>query len=86
MILGLTLCYGAVKFIDLYQGNDPNIRTNYIPESYGPTDYFTFADDLNFRLAVGSKLKGSKSLLKFDHQVIKWIALISSKDDLGRVA
>ena len=48
MILGLTLSYGIVKFIDLYKRNDPNIRTNSIPDSYGPDDYLNFADDLNF--------------------------------------
>ena len=55
MILGLTLCYGAVKFIDLYQGNDPNIRPNSISDSFGADDYLTFADDINFRLAVGAR-------------------------------
>ena len=58
MVLGLTLSYGAVKFIDLYQGNDPNIRENYVPDSYGPEDYLTFIDDLNFRMAFGVRLYG----------------------------
>lgn len=55
MVLSLTLSYGSVKFIDLYQGNDPNIRENLIPDNYGPTDYLTFAEDLNFRLAFGAR-------------------------------
>ena len=58
MILGLTLSYGVVKFIDLYKRNDPNIRTNLVPDSYGTEDYFTFSDDLSFRLAFGARLKG----------------------------
>ena len=56
MVLGLTLFYGAVKFIDLYHRNDPNIRENAIPDSYGPGDYLTFTDDLNFRMAVGARI------------------------------
>ena len=55
MVLGLTLCYAAIKFIDLYKGNDPNIRENFIPDSFGANDYLTFADDLNFRVAVGAR-------------------------------
>ena len=55
MILGLTLSYAAVKFIDLYKGNDPNIRENFVSDSFGADDYLTFADDLNFRLAVGTR-------------------------------
>ena len=83
MILGLTLCYGAVKFIDLYEGNDPNVRENSIPDSFGPDDYLTFTDDLNFRLAVGTRFKGEKTLFKFDPQIIKWVALMTSIDDKG---
>ena len=83
MILGLTLCYGAVKFIDLYQGNDPNIRENLIHDSFGPDDYLNFNDDLNFRLAVGNVVKGDKALIKFDPQVFKWIAVMTSKDKEG---
>ena len=62
MVLGLTLCYAAIKFIDLYEGNDPNIRENIIPDSFGANDYLTFADDLNFRLAVGIRKPGEKTL------------------------
>ena len=58
MVLGLTLCYGVIKFIDLYKGSDPNIRLNSVPDSYGADDYLTFADDLNFRMAFGVRLKG----------------------------
>ena len=56
MLMGLSLCYAAIKFIDLYKGNDPNIRENFIPDSYKSTDYMTFTDDLNFRLAVGARI------------------------------
>ena len=56
MVLGMTLSYAAIKFIDLYKGNDPNIRPNSIPDSFGADDHLTFADDLNFRLAVGARL------------------------------
>ena len=66
MVLGLTLCYGTIKFIDLYQGNDPNIRKNSIPDSYGSEDYLTFADDFNFRLAFGARLQGDKTLKRYD--------------------
>ena len=55
MVLGLALSYAAVKFNDLYQGNDPNIRENFVPDTYGADDYLTFADDLNFRVAVGAR-------------------------------
>ena len=55
MILGMTLAYGAVKWIDLYSGNDPNIRVHNVPDSYGPDDYLSFTDDLNFRIAVGAR-------------------------------
>ena len=56
MILGLTLFHGAIKFVDLYQGNDPSIRVNSVPDSYGKYDYLTFRDDINFRMAVGARL------------------------------
>ena len=56
MLLGLVLSYAASTFIDLYQGNDPNIRENFIPDSYGSTGYMTFTDDLNFRVAVGARI------------------------------
>ena len=56
MVMGLVLAYAATTFIDLQQGNDPNIRENFIPDSYGATEYLTFTDDLNFRLAVGARL------------------------------
>ena len=66
MVLGLTLCYGTVKFTDLYQGNDPNIRKHAVPDSYGANDYLTFTDDFNFRLAFGARLKGEKTLKRYD--------------------
>ena len=83
MVLGMTLFYGIVKFIDLYQGNDPNIRTTPISENYGPDDYLTFSDDLSFRLAVGTKVKGEQKLFQFNPKEIKWIALMTSRDDKG---
>ena len=55
MVMGIVLSYAASTFIDLYQGNDPNIRENFIPDSYRANDYMTFTDDLNFRLAVGAR-------------------------------
>ena len=60
MVMGLVLSYAASTFIDLYQGNDPNIRENFIPDSYKATDYMTFTDDLNFRVAVGARSSGEK--------------------------
>ena len=63
MLMGLSLFYAANKFIDLYKGNDPNIRENFIPDSYGSTDYMTFTDDLNFRLAVGARKPGEKMFI-----------------------
>ena len=54
MILGIALCYALLGFIDLYEGNDPNIRQN-APETYSPADRLSFTDDLNFRLAVGTR-------------------------------
>ena len=60
MVLGLVLCSAAVKFIDLYKGNDPNIRENKIPDSFSTDDYMTFAEDINFRLAVGARFFGEK--------------------------
>ena len=82
MVLGLTIIYAAVKFIDLYQGNDPNIRTNAVPDSYGPDDYLTFADDLKFRLAVGAR-KDDQTLFH-DPQMMRWIAIMTSKDGNGK--
>ena len=81
MVLGLTLCYAVVKFNDLYQGNDPNIRENFIPNSFGADDYLTFADDLNFRVAVSARKMSEKTLLKPDPQMLRWTARIASKDD-----
>ena len=60
MLMGLALFYAAVKFINLYKGNDPNIRENFIPDNFGADDYMTFTDDLNFRLAVGVRRPGEK--------------------------
>ena len=85
MVLGLTIFYGAVKFIDLYQGNDPNIRVNSIPDSYGPDDYLNFSDDLNFRLAVGARQYGVKTLFKQDPKIMRWIAIMTSKELEGVV-
>ena len=58
----MTLSYAAVKFIDLYKGNDPNIRENFVPNSFGASNYLNFADDLNFRVAVGARIQGVKTL------------------------
>ena len=63
MVMGLVLSYAANTFIDLYQGNDPNIRENFIPDSFVADDYMTFTDDLNFRLAVGARISGEKTLI-----------------------
>ena len=80
MILGMTLIYGGVKFIDLYKGNDPNIRENYVSDSFDADDYLTFAEDINFRLAVGARLPGEQTLFKYDPQIVRWLARINSKD------
>lgn len=53
-----------------------------MPDSYGTDDYLTFADDLNFRMAVGVRLEGEKQL-KYNPKVIRWIAKMTSKDDTG---
>ena len=84
MVMGLSLCYAAIKFNDLYQGNDPNIRENFIPDSYGATEYLTFTDDLNFRLALGARRPGEKTLIDTsDPTIARWVARMSSKDDTG---
>ena len=62
MILGMTLCYGIIKFIDLYEGNDPNIRQNIKEYSFDIKEKMTFADDFNFRLALGTKYKDEETL------------------------
>ena len=85
MVLGMTLCYGTVKFIDLYERSDPNIRLNTVPDSYGIDDTLTFAEDLDFRVAVGAKLPGEQTLIKYDPQIIRWIALVTSKDENGEI-
>ena len=79
----MALCYGAVKFIDLYKGSDANIRYNSVPDSFEVDDYLTFTDDLNFRMAVGARLKGEKTLIDYDPQIIRWVARITSKDEIG---
>ena len=79
MILGMALFYAASTFIDLYQGNDPNIRENFIPESYGSNDRMTFADDLNFRLALGVRKRGEKTLFDAaDPTIARWFARMTS--------
>ena len=84
MLMGLALSYAATTFIDLYQGNDPNIRENFISDSYGTTDYMTFTDDLNFRLAVGIRKLGEKTLIDTtDPTLVRWLARMASKDDKG---
>ena len=83
MILGMTLSYAAIKFIDLYQGNDPNIRPNSIPDSFGPDDLLTFTDDINFRLAVGARLVGGEETLKYDPQIVRWFAVMTLQDSSG---
>ena len=82
MVLGLTLFYAAIKFIDLYQGNDPNIRENNISDSFGADDYFTFTDDLKFRVAVGARTQGEKTL-RYDPQIVRWVARMNSINDKG---
>ena len=57
MILGIAICYGATKFIDIYKGTDPNIQQNLIPDSFGPLDTLNFKDDINFRVALGTRMK-----------------------------
>ena len=66
MVLGLSLSYAGVKFVDLYEGSDPNIRENFIQDSFGADDYMTFTDDINFRLAVGARRPGEKTLIEPD--------------------
>ena len=85
MVLGMTLSYAAIKYIDLYQGNDPNIRPNSIPDSFGADDPLNFADDINFRLAVGARVKGEKTLKTYDSQIARWVAIMTSKDDTGEI-
>ena len=53
MVLVVTFSYAIIKYIDFYQGSDPNIHDNFIPDSFGADDYMTFTEDINFRLAVG---------------------------------
>ena len=45
-----------------------------------------FADDLNFRIAFGARLIGDKTLYKYDPQIIRWAARMTSKDDEGVIA
>ena len=59
MVIGLTLIYGGVKFIDFYMKSDPNIRQNSKPDSYATSTNLTFSDDINFRLALGTRYVSS---------------------------
>ena len=44
----------------------------------------TFTDDLNFRLAVGVRRLGEKTLIDTsDPTIVRWIARMSSKDEKG---
>ena len=78
MILGLTLCYGVIKFIDLYEGNDPNIRQNNKVNFIEPKDTMTFANDINFRMAVGIKRQGEQTLA-YDPQVGRLFAMMTTQ-------
>ena len=87
MVMGLVLAYAASTFIDLQQGNDPYIRENFIPDIYKATDYMTFTDDLNFRLAFGVRRSGEKALVDTsDPTIARWIARMISKDDTGVIS
>ena len=77
MILGLTLCYGIIKFIDLYEGNDPNIRQSTKANFIEPKETITFANDLNFRMAVGVRRKGEQSLA-YDPRVSRLFAMMTT--------
>ena len=78
MILGLTLCYGVIKFIDLYKGNDPNIRQNTKANFIDSKDPLTFANDLNFRMAVGLKRQGEQTLA-YDPKVGRLFAMMTTQ-------
>ena len=36
-------------------------------------------------MAVGARVKGEKTLKKYDPQIVRWIAVMSSKDDTGEI-
>ena len=52
-ILTCTLGYAITKFVDLSQGNNPNITQSSVVDYYGRSDELNLVDDTNFRLAVG---------------------------------
>ena len=82
----MTLGYALLKFVDVSQGKDPNIRQNLQADSFGPEDKLNFFDDLNFRFAVGALFYNDHNkTLKHDPQIVRWIARMVSKDDKGYV-
>ena len=83
MILGLTLCYGVIKFIDLYEGNNPSIRQNYQQDAFKHEDRLTFKDDLDYRVAIGTRLIGDKSL-KYDPKFVRVFARMNRKNVNGK--
>ena len=88
MIIGMAIFYGVTKFIDMYEGNDPNIRQNLIPDSYGPSDKLNFSTDINFRLALGARLyrgvnENLDKTLFHDPRLVRWMARLTSLDDNG---
>ena len=56
IILGITLGYAILKFIDLSQGNDPNVRQSVVRDYNDPSEELFLADETNFRIAVGGRL------------------------------
>lgn len=87
MILGITICYGVTKFIDMYKGNDPNVLQNLIPDSFGLTERLNFSDDINFRLALGiRRVREDYSIdskLFHEPRIVKWIARMTSVNEKG---
>ena len=83
----MTLGYALLKFVDVSQGKDPNIRQNFLADSFGPEDKLNFIDDINFRIAVGARFYNDpdNKTLKHDPHIVRWIARMVSKDDRGYV-
>ena len=60
-ILTFTLGYAIKKSIDIFEGTNPNITQNRVPNYYSSSNNFKVADT-NFRIAVGGQIKGRKTL------------------------
>ena len=84
-ILVLTLLYASDTAIKISEGSEPNVSQNTIQDYYTSENELNLFNDTNFRLAFGWRpyANSHDRLLKYDNQLTRWIARISSMDKEG---